>query len=337
MRDDAIDVRVQRILAAASAAFPHIICGVLRQATQGDATVIRIIRIIPAAISNRGDGVRAIHGIIPRAVHRPRSTFQGFALGIDLIPFDRGAGGGIRTIPRQIVALLIHIQCGSGMATFVVDEQIEFAVLTSIAHRIRVVHGERPADPYAAVGTHMRFKAAVRYENAAEHARSRVIVGFHGERAIPHAIIPLSCRILDITSRSTRTLTTADDYIARIRKVPHNLLSALGVSVVGVGAAQFTGLIIHISPPEAPAVVEIHVSPGHVNDHRRGVRNIREAKAHAGIRQGIVKHACRQIEHLHGRRAIAYKLDDLLMHAVDGEGIASIELRANKAVLIFVI
>ena len=337
MRDNAVDIRIQRILAAASAAFPHIICGVLRQATQGDATVIRIIRIIPAAIGNRGDGVRADYSVILRAVYGPRSAFQRGALSIDLIPFDRGAGGGIRTIPRQIVALLIHIQCGSGMATFVVDERIEFAVLTGIAYRVRVVHGERSTDPYATVGTHMRFKAAVRYENATEHARSRVIVGFHGERAIPYVIILLSCRILGTTSRSTRTLTTSDDHVARIREVPHDLLSTLGVGRVHIETAQLHGLIIHIGPPEPPTIVEVHILTGHINDHGRSVRNIREAKAHAGIRRGLVKHACRQIEHLHGGRAIAYKLDDLLMHVVDGEGIASIELRANKAVLIFVI
>ena len=163
----------------------------------GDATVIRIIRIIPAAIGNRGDGVRADYSVILRAVYGPRSAFQRGALSIDLIPFDRGAGGGIRTIPRQIVALLIHIQCGSGMATFVVDERIELCRPDRYClPRQGCTWRNRSTDPYATVGTHMRFKAAVRYENATEHARSRVIVGFHGEQAIPYVIILLSCRIL---------------------------------------------------------------------------------------------------------------------------------------------
>ena len=139
MRDNAVDIHIQRILAAASAAFPHIICGVLRQATQGDATVIRIIRIIPAAIGNRGDGVRADYSVILRALYGPRSAFQRGALRLpDLIPFDRSAGGEIRTITRQIVPLPIHNQCGRGMAPFVVYESIKFAVLPGLSYTARV-------------------------------------------------------------------------------------------------------------------------------------------------------------------------------------------------------
>ena len=222
------------------------------------------------------------------------------------------------------------------MASFIVYERVERTVI-GVAHRIRVVHGERSTDPYAAVGTHMRFKATVRYQDAAEHTRGRIILGFHIERAGPHVIVAFRRGIHSCTRSSAATLTTADDHVARIREVPHNLLSTLGIGSFCIGTAQLRSLIIHIGPPEPPTIVEVHIPTGHINDHGRGVRNIREAKAHAGIRRGLVKHACRQIEHLHGGLAIAFEFNDLLVYVVNGERIRAIKFGAYQIGVVLVV
>ena len=222
------------------------------------------------------------------------------------------------------------------MASFIVYERVERTVI-GVAHRIRVVHGERSTDPYAAVGTHMRFKATVRYQDAAEHTRGRIILGFHIERAGPHVIVPFRRGIHSCTRSSAATLTTADDHVARIREVPHDLLSALGIGSLHIGTAQFTGRAVRIRPPEAPTIVEVHILTGHINDHGRSVRNVLEREADTRIRRRrIIQCGCRQIEHLHGGLAIAFEFNDLLVYVVNGERIRAIKFGAYQIGVVLV-
>ena len=296
MRDDAIDVRVQRILAAAGTAFLQVVCGLLCETAQSDATVIRIIRIIPAAIGNRGDGVRAIHGIIPRAVHRPRSTFQGFALGIDLIPLDCGAGGGHLPIPRQVMTFLIHIHCRGGIFAFGVDE-----IAAVCGNDILVVHFKIASSPHTTISGDMRLEIALgtkiiaRYHNGT-HPCGRRIISYID--AIPVFLVAMLLILVPAGVDAPRPLTTKNRKGIGVIEVPHQLACALDVLlpmriVVAVCARRIHHDVavgdINVVPLELPAITELHIIAitVDVDGDRSIVGDVLEVEHHAGITNAI--------------------------------------------------
>ena len=292
MRDDAIDVRVQRILAAAGTAFLQVVCGLLCETAQSDATVIRIIRIIPAAIGNRGDGVRAIHGIIPRAVHGPRSTLQRLALGIDLIPLDRGAGGGHLPVPRQVMPFLVHIHCRGGIFTFGVDK-----ITVACGNNILVVHFEIAGSPHTTVGGNMRLEVTcstgivARYHNGT-HPCGRRIIGYVD--VVPVFLITMVLILVPAGVDAPRPLTTKNHKGIGVIEVPHQLACALDVLlpmriVVAVCARRIHHDVavgdINVVPFELPAIAELHIVAItiDIDGNRSIVGNVLEVEHHAGI------------------------------------------------------
>ena len=101
---------------------------VLGEVAQLERT-FRISIIVPTAICDGGESVRTVYRIVLLAIHGPAGSAESIVPSgvIHLVPRDRGAGSGVRAVPWQIMTLLVHIQSRSGMATFVVDERIEFA------------------------------------------------------------------------------------------------------------------------------------------------------------------------------------------------------------------
>ena len=232
------------------------------------------------------------------------------------------------------MAFLVHIKSRSGVTALVIDKLV--VISASFTDCIRVVHSIITTDPHAAVGAYMRFETTIRNKNAAQHACSRIVLRRQRERTSPHTICVLRRGVWILTCCCARTLATTNDHTAGIGKVPHNLLSTLGVITVSVRTAQFLRGVIRVGPPEPPTVVEIHFLTGHVNDHGRSVRNLLERETNTGIRRRIIEHVCRQIEHLHGGCAIAHEFDDLLVHTADIEAICVIEFGAYQTVVALV-
>ena len=192
---------------------------------------------------------------------------------IHLVPRDRGAGGGVRAVPWQIMAFLVHIQNGCGLLAGLVDELVsDFMPIRALAidplHSLVVQHFEIATDPHATISRDMALEATFRNKNAAHPSRRRVIRGPHVMRTAPCAVIGAGIRVVVSDLNPARSLTTANHHIRRIGEIPHDLLRALRVirvlrclrSIPRCSRDEIVGDIIVI-PPESPTIVEVDGLP----------------------------------------------------------------------------
>ena len=274
-------------------------------------------------VSNRRNRLATVRGICVSLVHTPRGASQGIVVVVYLVDLNDRALGRVRAVPRQVVAFLIHIKRGSRVAALVVEELVESTVI-SIANRIRIVHGEIPANPYTTVGAHVRFEAAIRHEDAAEHASGRIILSLHGKRLIPYAISFFQIGVCVPTRRSATTLATMDNHICSVSKIPHDLLRTLSILRVRIRTTKLTLGTAFISPPETPTVMEIHVLSGHINDHGSAIGNTGKVETDTRIARRIIEKACGKVEHLHRGFPVTLKLNYLLIDVVNRKSIATV-------------
>ena len=145
---DLVDIRIDLcVFSAVCGEFLHKVLGVLGDAFELDGAVL-VIAIGELAISDGAQGrcssLRGLKG----AIHLPSGALQRFASGVRLVPLDGRAVGDHLAVPRQVVALLVHVEHGGGLA---------FPTCTSalISDCGRIVHHEVLADVHTAIGAHV--------------------------------------------------------------------------------------------------------------------------------------------------------------------------------------
>lgn len=134
------------------------------------------------------------------------------------------------------MALLVHIQDGCGLFAGFVDEFGANGVIRALArgflYGLVVQHFVIAADPHAAIGGNMALEVAVGDKDAAHPRGGWIVRGLHVVRGAPCAVICGRIHIVISDLNPPRGLTTANNHLARIREVPHDLLGALRVIVV---------------------------------------------------------------------------------------------------------
>ena len=196
------------------------------------------------------------------------------------------------------MTLLVHIQNGCGLLAGLVDELVSDvmpirALTRDPLHSLVVQHFEIAADPHATISRDMALKATVRNKNAAHPRGGWIVRGLHVVRGAPCAVICGRIRIVISDLNLPLGLTTADDHLARVREIPHDLLRALRVirvlrrlrSIPGCSRDEIVGNIIVI-PPESPTIVEVDGLPvraSHVDHHGSVVRHVDELEIDARV------------------------------------------------------
>lgn len=107
-------------------------------------------------------------------------------------------------------------------------------------HGLVVQHLEIAADPHATVSGNMALEVAVGDEDAAHPCGGGVVRGLHvvrdalfaANRAAPRAMVRALIIVVIADLNLARGLTTADNHLARVREIPHDLLGTLRVIVV---------------------------------------------------------------------------------------------------------
>ena len=146
---DLVDIRIDLcVFSAVCGKFLHEVLGVPLDAFELDDAVL-VIAIGELAISDGAQGrCSSLRGGIKGAIHLPSGALQRFASGVRLVPLDGRAVGDHLAVPRQVVALLVHVEHGGGLA---------FPTCTSalISDCGRIVHHEVLADVHTAIGAHV--------------------------------------------------------------------------------------------------------------------------------------------------------------------------------------
>ena len=215
---------------------------------------------------------------------------------IHLVPRDRGAGGGVRAVPWQIMTLLVHIHCRGGIFTFGVDK-----ITVACGNNILVVHFEIAGSPHTTVGGDMRLEVTcstgivARYHNGT-HPCGRRIIGYVD--VVPVFLITMVLVLVPAGIDMPRPLTAKDGKGVGVIEVPHQLACTLDVFlpmriVVTVCARRIHHDVavgdINVVPFKLPAIMELHIIAItiDIDGNRSIVGNVLEVEHHAGITNAI--------------------------------------------------